>query len=134
MQICNNLSPTSLQVILTPVEVAIEDMRDKIKRLKEVTTNAQDTKLLQMQLQGGIATAVNQGPYAIAQAFLGDVPPSQQNHFHQQLRMCFREFVKLYVDSYIIKQPLCIHILTFLLICMCLHLHTMVLGIVRGCS
>ena len=99
MEICNNLSPASLQVILTPVEVAIEDMRDKIKRLKEVTTNAQDTKLLQMQLQGGIATAVNQGPYAIAQAFLGDVPPSQQNHFHQQLRMCFREFVKLYVDS-----------------------------------
>ena len=96
-------------------------MRDKIKRLKEVTTNAQDTKLLEMQLQGGIATAVNQGLYAIAQAFLGDVPPAQQNHFHQQLRMCFREFVKLYVDSYIIKQPLCVHILTFLLICMCLH-------------
>lgn len=87
-----------LQVILTPVEVAIEDMREKINRVKEVLSNAQDTKLLQMQLQGGIATSVNQGPAAIAQAFLG-VPPSEQNHFHQQLRMCFREFVKLYVNS-----------------------------------
>ena len=84
-----------LQVILTPVEVAIEDMRDKINKLKEVLSNAQDTKLLQMQLQGGIATSVNQGPYAIAHAFLGAVPASEQNHFHQQLRMCFREFVKL---------------------------------------
>ena len=109
-----------LQVILTPVEVAIEDMRDKISKLKEVTTNAQDTKLLQMQLQGGIATSVNQGPFAIAQAFLGDIPPSEQNHFHQQLRMCFREFVKLYVDNYVIYQPLCVHFLAFSLR-QCLH-------------
>ena len=81
------------------MEVAIEDMRDKINKLKEVLSNAQDTKLLQMQLQGGIATSVNQGPYAIAHAFLGAVPASEQNHFHQQLRMCFREFVKLYVSQ-----------------------------------
>ena len=81
------------------MEVAIEDMRDKINKLKEVVYNAQDTKLLQMQLQGGIATSVNQGPYAIAHAFLGEVPLSEQNHFHQQLRMCFREFVKLYVNN-----------------------------------
>ena len=109
-----SLSPTSfLQVTLTPVEVAIEDMREKIKKLKEVTTNAQDTKLLQMQLQGGIATSVNQGPFAIAQAFLGDVPPSEQNHFHQQLRICFREFVKLYVSGFCVvenglKQFVCV--------------------------
>ena len=88
-----------LQIILSPVEVAIEDMRDKINKLKEVLTNTQDTRLLQLQLQGGIATSVNQGPYAIAHAFLGEVPPSEQNHFHQQLRMCFREFVKLYVNN-----------------------------------
>ena len=81
------------------MEVAIEDMRDKINQLKEVLSNAHDTKLLQMQLQGGIATSVNQGPYAIAHAFLGVVPTSQQNHFHHQLRMCFREFVKLYVNN-----------------------------------
>ena len=77
-------------------------MRDKINKLKEVLNNAQDTKLLQMQLQGGIATSVNQGPYAIAHAFLGAVPTSEQNHFHQQLRMCFREFVKLYVNNFTI--------------------------------
>ena len=74
-----NISSQSLimlQVILTPVEVAIEDMRDKINKLKEVLSNAQDTKLLQMQLQGGIATSVNQGPYAVAHTFLGTVPTS----------------------------------------------------------
>ena len=80
-------------------------MRDKINKLKEVLSNAHDTKLLQMQLQGGIATSVNQGPYAIAHAFLGAVPASEQNHFHQQLRMCFREFVKLYVNNF--TQLLC---------------------------
>ena len=84
-----------LQIVLSPVEVAIEDMRVKISKLKEVLSNPQDTKLLQMQLQGGIATSVNQGAYAIAHAFLGEVKPSEQNHYHQQLRMCFREFVKL---------------------------------------
>ena len=94
-----------LQIIFSPVEVAIEDMRDKINKLKEVLSNAHDTKLLQMQLQGGIATSVNQGPYAIAHAFLGAVPASEQNHFHQQLRMCFREFVKLYVNNF--TQLLC---------------------------
>jgi len=80
---------------LSPVEVAIEDMRVKISKLREVLSNPQDTKLLQMQLQGGIATSVNQGPYAIAHAFLGEIKPPEQNHYHQQLRMCFREFVKL---------------------------------------
>jgi len=72
-------------------------MRVKITKLREVLLNPQDTKLLQMQLQGGIATSVNQGPYAIAHAFLGEVKPAEQNHYHQQLRMCFREFVKLWV-------------------------------------
>ena len=74
-------------------------MRVKNNKLKEVTSNAQDIILLQMELQGSIATSVNQGPSAIAQAFLGDVPPSQQNHFHQQLRTCFQEFIKLYVNN-----------------------------------
>ena len=92
-----------LQIILSPVEVAIEDMRDKINKLKEVLNNTLDTRLLQLQLQGGIATSVNQGPYAIAHAFLGEIPASQQNHFHQQLRTCFREFVKLYANNIIIN-------------------------------
>ena len=86
------------QVILSPVEAAIKNMRDKINRMKKVLTNTQDTKMLQLELQGGIATSVHEGPYAIADAFLRETPTSEQNDFHQQLRMCFQEFVKLYVE------------------------------------
>ena len=46
---------------LTPLEVAILNMESKILDLKHVLNRVPcDTKLLQMQLQGGFATAVNQ--------------------------------------------------------------------------
>ena len=50
-----------IQLDLTPLEVAILGMQDKIKSLKNtLQQKPPDAKLLQMQLQGGIATAVNQ--------------------------------------------------------------------------
>ena len=49
------------QINLTPLEVAIIGMQDKIQSLRStLEQNPPDGKLLQMQLQGGIATAVNQ--------------------------------------------------------------------------
>lgn len=46
---------------LIPLEVAILNMQEKTKSLRHaVQQDPPDTKLLQMQLQGGIATAVNQ--------------------------------------------------------------------------
>lgn len=46
---------------LSPLEVAILGMQDKIKSLNDtLQQDPPDPKLLQMQLQGGIATAVNQ--------------------------------------------------------------------------
>ena len=49
------------RVELTPLEVAILNMESKISDLKYVLNRVPcDTKLLQMQLQGGFATAVNQ--------------------------------------------------------------------------
>ena len=46
---------------LNPLEVAILNMEGKISQLKSVLERTPcDAKLLQMQLQGGIATAVNQ--------------------------------------------------------------------------
>ena len=46
---------------LNPLEVAILNMEGKISQLKAVLERTPcDAKLLQMQLQGGIATAVNQ--------------------------------------------------------------------------
>ena len=48
-------------VKLKPLEVAILNMESKIHELKVVLNRTPcDSKLLQMQLQGGIATAVNQ--------------------------------------------------------------------------
>ena len=52
---------TISQIELNPLEVAILGMQDKIRSLKQtLQQQPPDGKLLQMQLQGGIATAVNQ--------------------------------------------------------------------------
>ncbi len=49
------------QIHMIPLEVAILGMQDKIQSLRStLDQNPPDGKLLQMQLQGGIATAVNQ--------------------------------------------------------------------------
>ena len=54
------------QIDLNPLEVAILGMQDKIKSLNHtLQQNPPDPKLLQMQLQGGIATAVNQASCVI---------------------------------------------------------------------
>lgn len=83
------------RVELTPLEVAILNMESKISDLKYVLNRVPcDTKLLQMQLQGGFATAVNQGPFAIAKCFLEDVPLAEQTHVHHKLKVCFKEFTK----------------------------------------
>ena len=49
------------QVVLTPVQVAIEDIQKKTKELEVATlTDPPDPKMLQMVLQGCIGTTVNQ--------------------------------------------------------------------------
>lgn len=49
------------QVILSPIEVAIEDIQKKTKELTiAMTAEPPDTKMLQMVLQGCIGTTVNQ--------------------------------------------------------------------------
>ena len=69
-------------------------MQDKIESLKHtLSQHPPDAKLLQMQLQGGIATSVNQGPFYIAQSFL-DIPPEQHTYHHRRLKVCFKEFTK----------------------------------------
>ncbi|KRY19445.1 Dedicator of cytokinesis protein 6, partial [Trichinella patagoniensis] len=61
------------QSVLTPVEVAIEDINKKTLEL-ELATGQQppDGKILQMVLQGCIGTTVNRGPLEIANVFLGE--------------------------------------------------------------
>lgn len=58
---CNYFVYFQNKINLIPLEVAILGMQDKIQSLRKILEqNPPDGKLLQMQLQGGVATAVNQ--------------------------------------------------------------------------
>ena len=100
-----------LQIILTPIEVAIEDVQKKTKELNiALLQEPPDAKMLQMVLQGCIGTTVNQGPVEVAKAFLGNlvlqngeglegsgksnggtVEPTKHHH---KLRISLKDFIK----------------------------------------
>lgn len=55
------------QIILTPIEVAIEDVQKRTRELAAATAqDPPDAKMLQMVLQGCIGTTVNQGPIEVS--------------------------------------------------------------------
>lgn len=107
-------------VVLTPIEVAIEDVQKKIAELGKylispmfrelrsifhlffldaaIHQNPPDPKILQMVLQGCIGTTVNQGPMEVANVFLKDLFDGKKNATKHQtkLRLCFRDFSKRY--------------------------------------
>ncbi|NIG61823.1 dedicator of cytokinesis [Pontoporia blainvillei] len=111
------------ETVLTPVEVAIEDMQKKTRELAFATEqDPPDAKMLQMVLQGSVGPTVNQarsvgyagclrppgavqtssqapitpqGPLEVAQVFLAEIPqdPKLFRH-HNKLRLCFKDFCK----------------------------------------
>lgn len=90
------------QMILSPIEVAIEDMQKKINELAAATSqDPPDPKILQMVVQGCIGTTVNQGPGELAQVFLGPVADGTQppTKFTNKLRLCFKDFSKKCHDA-----------------------------------
>lgn len=89
------------EIILVPIEVAIEDMQKKTQELAFATNqDPADPKMLQMVLQGCVGTTVNQGPLEVAQVFLADIPddPKLFRH-HNKLRLCFKDFAKRCEDA-----------------------------------
>ncbi|OQR75674.1 dedicator of cytokinesis protein 7-like [Tropilaelaps mercedesae] len=85
------------QMVLAPIEVAIEDIERKNRELQNaVTQEPPDVKILQMVLQGSIGAQVNQGPLEVANVFLGELVDSRTvATYHQsRLRLCFKEFIK----------------------------------------
>merc|ERR1712059_40399 len=87
------------QVVLTPIEVAIEDIQMKVAKI-DAAIKSNDPKILQMELQGSIGTTVNQGPIEIARVFLrelfeGKVPSKHEN----KLRLCFKDLLKKSGDA-----------------------------------
>uniref|UniRef100_A0A670KMT5 Dedicator of cytokinesis 6 n=1 Tax=Podarcis muralis TaxID=64176 RepID=A0A670KMT5_PODMU len=89
------------EIILIPIEVAIEDMQKKTQELAFAThQDPPDAKMLQMVLQGCVGTIVNQGPLEVAQVFLAEIPedPKLYRH-HNKLRLCFKDFTKRCEDA-----------------------------------
>jgi len=88
------------EIVLTPIEVAIEDVQSKTEELKKaIQPSKPDVKMLQMVLQGCIGTTVNQGPFEIANVFLSDFEKDRNGvatitRHHHKLRLCFKAFVK----------------------------------------
>ncbi|XP_053318481.1 dedicator of cytokinesis protein 6 isoform X2 [Spea bombifrons] len=89
------------EVVLIPVEVAIEDMQKKTQELAFAThQEPADAKMLQMVLQGCVGTTVNQGPLEVAQVFLAEIPEDPRLYrLHNKLRLCFRDFTKRCEDA-----------------------------------
>ncbi|XP_061192678.1 dedicator of cytokinesis protein 7-like isoform X2 [Saccostrea echinata] len=90
------------QVLLTPIEVAIEDIQKKTKELAvALAQEPPDTKILQMVLQGCIGTTVNQGPVEVAVVFLKDSPENkaQDVRHRNKLRLSFKDFLKKCSDA-----------------------------------
>ncbi|XP_069942507.1 dedicator of cytokinesis protein 7 isoform X4 [Cherax quadricarinatus] len=88
--------------VLTPIEVAIEDIQKKTKELSAaIIQDPPDHKILQMVLQGCIGTTVNQGPMEVAHIFLSDLMESRKSpsHLQNKLRLCFKDFSKKCYDA-----------------------------------
>jgi hypothetical protein len=86
------------QIVLTPIEVAIEDVQKKIGELDAAIHQVPpDPKILQMVLQGCIGTTVNQGPSEVANVFLKDLFDGKKSATKHQnkLRVCFKDFTRL---------------------------------------
>jgi dedicator of cytokinesis protein 6/7/8 len=85
------------RLILSPIEVAIEDLQKKTDELRlAIQQEPADPKILQMVIQGCISTAVNQGPLEVANIFLQPIMDALElpNIHHNRLRLCFKEFTR----------------------------------------
>ncbi|XP_071517868.1 dedicator of cytokinesis protein 7 isoform X2 [Panulirus ornatus] len=88
--------------VLTPIEVAIEDIQKKTKELSAaINQDPPDHKILQMVLQGCIGTTVNQGPMEVAHIFLSNLVESRKppSRLQNKLRLCFKDFSKKCHDA-----------------------------------
>ncbi|KAK3096056.1 hypothetical protein FSP39_022605 [Pinctada imbricata] len=91
----------SEDVILKPIEVAIDQMQNKVVDMREVVNLPRpDVKKLQLKLQGSVSAQVHAGPLAYAQAFLSK---DKVNKFHAEkvdaLKDVFRDFVYVCSDA-----------------------------------
>lgn len=83
-------------VELTPIELGIEEIKKQTTALSQILdARNQDMVLLDMRLSGAVAPTVNQGPMAIARAFL-TADKSKEIGMHQRLlRIAFKQFLQI---------------------------------------
>lgn len=79
-----------------PIDVAIEELKNRILELEEVVLPPIDIKKLQLRLQGSVAVTVNAGPLAYANAFLD----TSKNQKYPQIKVdelkdVFRDFMRV---------------------------------------
>ncbi|KAJ8282862.1 hypothetical protein COCON_G00053810 [Conger conger] len=84
------------QVELKPIDVAIDEMRDRTSELQKLCSSPElDMIQLQLKLQGCVSVQVNAGPMAYARAFLHDAKASQYSSKKvKELKDIFRRFVQ----------------------------------------
>ncbi|XP_066571023.1 dedicator of cytokinesis protein 11 isoform X2 [Amia ocellicauda] len=84
------------QIDLKPIEVAIDEMKDRTAELQKLCSTAEvDMIQLQLKLQGCVSVQVNAGPMAYARAFLDDTKSSKYaNKKVKELKEIFRKFVQ----------------------------------------
>ncbi|CAD5210255.1 unnamed protein product [Bursaphelenchus okinawaensis] len=92
------------QKVLSPIEVAIEDVQKKTRELNAATSiQPADPKMLQMVLQGCIGTTVNQGPIQLAKTFLLDIKINEYgkpvDKLQHKLLLCFKDLSKKCSDA-----------------------------------
>ncbi|XP_070537723.1 dedicator of cytokinesis protein 9-like isoform X3 [Ptychodera flava] len=78
---------------LSPIEVAIDEMKNKVVELKEIIwSDTQDMIKLQLKLQGSVSATVNAGPLAYASTFL-ESETKYDSFMVEELKRIFRDFV-----------------------------------------
>ena len=92
-----NLVVHTKEEILTPIEVAIDEMKRRVDELKQVVNiQSPDKKRLQLKLQGSVSVQVNAGPLAYAEAFLTDEKIVKYNREKiYALKDLYREFAQI---------------------------------------
>ncbi|RWS30486.1 dedicator of cytokinesis protein 9-like protein [Leptotrombidium deliense] len=82
--------------MLSPIEVAINEMEQRCEQLEEVTLSGfKDFKKLQLTLQGSISVQVNAGPLAYARAFLNKSNNKYPVNSVNKLKQLYKDFINV---------------------------------------
>merc|ERR1712098_645781 len=81
------------EIILTPIEVAIEDIENKVAKIR-ADMERKDKVMLELQLKSVVASVVNEGPLHIAETFLRlEVREKYEERHRKKLASLFEHLV-----------------------------------------